>query len=915
MESLRARLAAQRASTALAHPAEAAPAEAAPGAPGRAAAAAAAAPTLAFTIRHKIYPRPGDPSYRAPRAHVGAEGFLIADVEYVCERRLLRARVQGTLPHHAPYYFYRCRCERRVHPKYGASFAVLEILECVRLPLNAALLAWVLEHELRYTPAQVARAAATVTSHAALPPALADEVARGSLYAREQQVDALARWFPANAPTVHAALAALPPARAAEFRERLAREPWLFAFAPHCVAFGLPPGTAIPLAALAAAGAAPAPLADALACYARLLEWAARGGHTVFYEHNVRAEWRGPALAFLVERAQLVVCERVQTRACYWLAEHRAAEDAVLAGLARIWDARRAAGPPAPAHAGPLHVAGTEEQLAALAAVAAQPFVLVRGMPGTGKTSTIEQIAERYGPRQTLLCTLTGSMVAGHHERGLALSSTIHRPLTDLETFARHIAQLEEQLAHLRPRAGALAEREGGEGRLARELRAAEARLARFERKLARLQARLRAVRVLVVDEFSNVDVTLLGRLLDACPGTTALVLVFDEWQIPPIEGGQPCLDLVRALGPAFCVELRANMRVAGAACAQLLANDRHLLAGRVDALAFTELVAGAEGVAAAREGCFLVAPSGRGLAHDVAWIARTLLPDARSRQVLTLTNAARAQVNDVLQRVGGGAAAADAAPDGAAALFADQRLTVHTNFPAVALRADKDGALLAPDRHGAARPADAAPGGADSGSEEEEEAEAEAGSARGRARRLPWSDAVANGEVLLFAHAQDYDLRKRAWCTKHWAALGPEQTPKPGRARFLVARDGRRLCLHDGYVPRHAVLPAWDITVNKSQGREYAEVLFVLPAEPGPFGRRHLHVALSRGKRCVVLYGTRAQLRALAANPEPPRQTLLAWRLARALETWLRRASGIPDAFFPAARTTSPVEPVHWNA
>jgi hypothetical protein len=414
-------------------------------------------------------------------------------------------------------------------------------------------------------------------------------------------------------------------------------------------------------------------------------------------------------------------------------------------------------------------------------------------------------------------------------------------------------------------------------------------RRTRFARRLQKLEQRLAECELAIIDEFSNVDLKLCASFMPLCPNLRALVFVFDEWQIRPIKRGQPCLDMLRAMGDTFGVRLVRNQRVSGTAAARLLAVDDCILARRARDAVFEELVAGAAlPPGAAREGCFLVTPSGRGAAHDMAWIYTELLAGWQNVQILTLTNAERRLANATVHR-------ALWHGEDAGAFFAGQRLTVHRNFEAARLRLGAGSALAAPDRS-IAHPAD---GDSDSDSDD-----GHAGGAPPRRRRtaarppLPLSDAISNGVVIVFEAWREYDLRRRSWLP---ARATVAATVPAGRARFLMARDGRQFCVHAGYTPADAFVPAWAQTVDTAQGREFDADLVRLPADPGPFGLRHLHVAHSRGKRCVAYYGTRAQWEALARNPETPRQTLLAWRLRALVARWTQRRAGIPAGFLGA--------------
>ena len=78
------------------------------------------------------------------------------------------------------------------------------------------------------------------------------------------------------------------------------------------------------------------------------------------------------------------------------------------------------------------------------------------------------------------------------------------------------------------------------------------------------------------------------------------------------------------------------------------------------------------------------------------------------------------------------------------------------------------------------------------------------------------------------------------------------------------------------------AVEPAFVMTVHKSQGSEFARVLFVLPEEPSPVATRNLiYTAITRARQAVSLWAPEPALLA-AIDRAPARYSGLAWRLAQ---------------------------------
>ena len=170
------------------------------------------------------------------------------------------------------------------------------------------------------------------------------------------------------------------------------------------------------------------------------------------------------------------------------------------------------------------------------------------------------------------------------------------------------------------------------------------------------------------------------------------------------------------------------------------------------------------------------------------------------------------------------------------------------------------------------------------------------------KSRHTIHSDKVSNGETFIFKHCQDYNTKTHRWNPHFYPEIHENSSIPKDMIRFMMVRDGRQFCLSDRYVRPDAIIPAWCMTVDKSQGREFMEVVKVLPVTPGGFGKSHAHVGMSRAKKCQVTYGTvnpLQQLRALAMNPQAPRQSILGWLLKVAHKKWIAQSEGIPDGFF----------------
>ena len=98
---------------------------------------------------------------------------------------------------------------------------------------------------------------------------------------------------------------------------------------------------------------------------------------------------------------------------------------------------------------------------------------------------------------------------------------------------------------------------------------------------------------------------------------------------------------------------------------------------------------------------------------------------------------------------------------------------------------------------------------------------------------------------------------------------------------------DGRTAWFHDGStglrefrlaaLPEHA--PAWALTIHRSQGSEYDDVMVVLPRSSSPLATRELlYTAITRARRSVFVVGDPATVESAASRPSG-RTSLLAWQ------------------------------------
>jgi exodeoxyribonuclease V alpha subunit len=203
--------------------------------------------------------------------------------------------------------------------------------------------------------------------------------------------------------------------------------------------------------------------------------------------------------------ARHVVPDLIEGRQCLFLPALLRAETAIADGLARLargtppWP-RIAAEEATRRAARRLGLELAPSQAEAVRLAVEQKLLIVTGGPGTGKTTLVRAILEALpgdGLEIELACP-TGRAARRLGESTGREARTLHR----------------------------LLEADPGRG---------------FRRNAERPLA----CDLLVVDEMSMVDVTLMAALLDALPDEAALVLVGDVDQLPPVGPGQVLADLI----------------------------------------------------------------------------------------------------------------------------------------------------------------------------------------------------------------------------------------------------------------------------------------------------------------------------------------------------------------------------------
>jgi exodeoxyribonuclease V alpha subunit len=333
---------------------------------------------------------------------------------------------------------------------------------------------------------------------------------------------------------------------------------------------------------------------------------------------------------------------------------------------------------------------------------------------------------------------------------------------------------------------------------------------------------------VVIVDEVSMVDLPLLSKLLDALPENCRLVLVGDADQLVSVQAGAVLADILDAV-PANHpnTESRALLPAHGAPFPRPAPSSA--LGGTVVCLRHIHRF-GAESAIAAACSALLEGNTDRLLGIVGAdGDGTVVLRDAPEPGQL----ARRLEAHPVCQRI----AHLDTQPDAAAALRAlsSARLLC-------ALREGPSGSIAVNDWIGAAR------------------LRRLGANHRHGAPLLVTSNApalrLANGHVGVLWNGGDSGLR-----VHFGEGEGPGTPLTPQR------------------LPPHE--PGWAMTVHKSQGSEFDEVLLILGDQPSRLHTRELlYTALSRARRSVEIWGSREVL-ALCAETRVKRLGGLAWRLS----------------------------------
>ena len=341
---------------------------------------------------------------------------------------------------------------------------------------------------------------------------------------------------------------------------------------------------------------------------------------------------------------------------------------------------------------------------------------------------------------------------------------------------------------------------------------------------------------VLVVDEASMVDVSLMARLLDALPPEARLVLLGDRDQLSSVEAGSVLGDVCnRGEEMHYSTDMAAQLAV---------------LDERVPAMA----VAVAEGVPAMADSLAVLTRSYRfGSDSGIGRLARAV---NRGDAAAALEVCADAGDDTRWREIG----KADVNAAVAAAAVAGYRACLETTDPQQALALFSRFRFLCALREG--------PFGV-------RQVNAVAEAALRRAGLLPASVRHYAGRPLLITR-NDYAL---GLFNGDIGMVLPDPQAGGRLRAFFVMPDGqlRRVLLHR--LPAHETVFA--MTVHKSQGSEFAHCVVLLPDVDAPVLSRELvYTGLTRAREGVELWGTRALF-------------------ARAVQRRVERSSGLRDALW----------------
>ena len=488
-------------------------------------------------------------------------------------------------------------------------------------------------------------------------------------------------------------------------------------------------------------------------------------------------------------------------------------------GLGRLFP-----GPAAPADdASP----ETDWQRIAAAIAVTRRFAVISGGPGTGKTTTVVKVLalllEQSPDLRIGLAAPTGKAAARLAE---SIGSGKQRIAAAGGTAETVLARIPEQAQTIHRLLGY-----GADGLFQRDAE------------------NLLPVDCLVVDEASMIDLPLMARLLAALPAAARLVLLGDRDQLASVEAGNVLGDITGRGQPIrYDAEQVRLLAAVGAAPAAVLSRALK------PAAAGDESPPVAAAVALLRFSWRFAADSGIGaLARAVnagdGDAALDLLDGDMHPDVARLTPAANtlnpACIDWAVERF----APALAADDPASALERLERARVLTALHRGPFGAETLNARIAERLYAASQ-----------------------------TPLRPGADGLHHGMPVMVT-ANDYEV---GLYNGDVGLLWSETNLADGRTGRLRAHfrtaDGSLRVLSVRQLPPHVC--AYALTVHKSQGSEFDEVLLVLPPDPIPLASRELlYTGVTRARERVIVHVSGASLRQACAT-RVQRTSALAERL-----------------------------------
>lgn len=465
----------------------------------------------------------------------------------------------------------------------------------------------------------------------------------------------------------------------------------------------------------------------------------------------------------------------------------------------------------------------TPDQRRAVCMPQLQGLNVVTGLPGNGKTKVIENAVKYYGKDKCFVVSLVASMVVALGKRGIkayTAAMTINRRWPNSKFDAIYHLDAADPVAqyHTNP-------------------------ILRDAVELVRAQ--YEQVELLIIDEASNQYTKLMAMLLHCFPNLRSVMFVMDPEQILPIGEGQVGLDLIsffkRNNYPLS--ELNVNHRMSSSNDAsQMLRNDNLLMASKAPEMVFNPEFTS---LPLEREGPYLKAYS---MLDQIKQDLPSLYKHYPGLKILAFTHETCDKINE--------------------AVDAFMLTTLHPNAP-MGTRY-YDGQVIMVNNNNYAR---------------------KEVSKRPRVD----SDAITNGESFVLGSIRwlSREPTARRWLPEKQATTVCSLKSEKNECLFLCSRpDGhgniKKICINPGFVNPKDIESGWAMTVDKSQGTEFETVVFILPTleeltnkntkrKYQFIDRNRLHVALTRGKKHLIIYGTREVIEMLALRKPDERFTLLA--------------------------------------